>query len=255
MTPAWESDCGRVRLYLGNCHAILGSLVGIDAIITDPPYSARTHAGHDASASGHAGEGNDGARRKSLGYAAWDAVDVARFIECAKTACDGWVVCMTDHTLAPTWSKAMADAGRYVFAPLPYYAPGSRVRLSGDGPSSWTDWIVVSRTKRQLRWGTLPGGYMKAPDYGTHEYMGGKPVGLMRDLIRDYSRNGDLVCDPCMGGGTTGVAAVQIGRRFIGIETIPESFEIAKRRIQEAMGMEVRRKDGTVQKRMFAESA
>ncbi|MEH2508653.1 DNA modification methylase [Nitrobacteraceae bacterium AZCC 1564] len=58
-----------------------------------------------------------------------------------------------------------------------------------------------------------------------------KPVALMEYLIRTYSNRGDLVLDNCMGSGTTGVAALSLGRRFIGIEKDAEYFEIAKQRI------------------------
>lgn len=53
-----------------------------------------------------------------------------------------------------------------------------------------------------------------------------------------------------MGSGTTGVAAVRLGRKFIGIEKEPAYFEIAKRRIMEALGMEVSVK-GVTQRKMF----
>jgi DNA modification methylase len=58
-----------------------------------------------------------------------------------------------------------------------------------------------------------------------------KPVSLLSYLVRTYTNEGDLVLDFVMGSGTTGVACVQTGRRFIGIEIDPGYFEIAKRRI------------------------
>lgn len=61
-----------------------------------------------------------------------------------------------------------------------------------------------------------------------------KPVALMEYLIRTYTNEGDVVLDNCMGSGTTGVACVNTGRRFIGMEKEPEYFEIARRRIEEA---------------------
>jgi site-specific DNA-methyltransferase (adenine-specific) len=64
---------------------------------------------------------------------------------------------------------------------------------------------------------------------------------------------GATVLDPFMGSGTTGVAAVISGRPFIGIEIDPHSLDIAKRRIQEALGMETRGKDGSTQKRLFGQ--
>lgn len=63
-----------------------------------------------------------------------------------------------------------------------------------------------------------------------------KPVALMEYLIKTYTHPGDLVLDNCMGSGTTGVACMNLGRRFIGIEKDTEHgyFQIAERRIREA---------------------
>lgn len=61
-----------------------------------------------------------------------------------------------------------------------------------------------------------------------------KPVALMEYLIRTYTNPGDMVLDNCMGSGTTGVAAVNTNRNFIGIERDEEYFAIARKRIGEA---------------------
>lgn len=61
-----------------------------------------------------------------------------------------------------------------------------------------------------------------------------KPVTLMEYLIRTYTNEGDTVLDNCMGSGTTGVAGVNTGRNFIGIERDEKYFEIAKNRIEAA---------------------
>ena len=61
--------------------------------------------------------------------------------------------------------------------------------------------------------------------------MGGKPLWLMRSLIRDYSRPGDLICDPCAGGGTTLLSAAMENRKAIGAEMDPKHYEIARKRI------------------------
>jgi site-specific DNA-methyltransferase (adenine-specific) len=61
-----------------------------------------------------------------------------------------------------------------------------------------------------------------------------KAVSLMRWLVRLVTRKGGLVLDPFMGSGTTGIAALQEGMRFVGIERDADYIEIAKRRIAEA---------------------
>jgi DNA modification methylase len=62
-----------------------------------------------------------------------------------------------------------------------------------------------------------------------------KPVALMEYLMRTYTNPGDTVLDNCMGSGTTGVACVNTGRRFIGMEMDPEYFAIARDRILAAI--------------------
>jgi len=229
-----------VRLYCGDALAVLRSMpnASVDCVITDPPYSARTHSGHDSVTRSPAGDaGYDGSDRSGLGYAAWSPEDVATYVPEFCRVASGWVVVMTDHTLAPHICAALGCGGRYVFAPLPYYAPGSRCRLSGDGPSSWTDWIIVARTTKQLRWGTLPGGYLAQAGWnGTKQHMGGKPIQLMRALVRDYSRKGDTVLDPFMGSGTTVQAAIRESRKGVGIELDPAHYETARKRLVAATG-------------------
>lgn len=225
---------GSAELWHGDCRQVLPLLASVDAVITDPPYSRRTHAGHDAAAKGGKAEGKDDSDRAGLGYHALTPEDVAYFAGHYARVCSGWVVWMTDSDLALAVRQAMEAAGRYAFAPLPFYQPGRSVRLSGDGPSSWTDWIVVSRTKAQMKWGTLPGGYVAGPGWNDKARMGGKPTLLMQALVTDYSRVGDLVLDTHMGAGTTGVACAQTGRRFIGCEIDRATFDLACQRIEAA---------------------
>lgn len=223
-----------------------------DALIVDAPYSERTHAGHDDGtasanrmahfASTRGGQQKDRAyaarkaargatHRETLDYAAWDGEDVSAFVRAFAPSVRGWICSLTDHALAGAWEVAMVGAERYVFSPLACVESGSRVRLGGDGPSQWSTWLVTSRprTREWQSWGTLPGAYV-----GTSEkkpITGGKPLWLMRAIVGDYSRPGDLVLDPCAGGGTTLVAAVELGRRAIGCEPDAGRYAIAAKRI------------------------
>lgn len=61
-----------------------------------------------------------------------------------------------------------------------------------------------------------------------------KPVALLEYLVKTYTNEGDTVLDNCMGSGSTGVACVNTGRNFIGMELDPRYFEIAQKRINEA---------------------
>ena len=229
------------QLYAGRWQDALAQIDRVDAVICDPPYGARTHEGHDSAQSeAKPGEPRGNRERYKIGlppqrralpYDAWMPSDVRAFVASWVPRCRGWFVAFTSHDLVPAYVEALEGAGRYVFAPLPFFSPGSRVRLSGDGPSSWTCWIVVARprTVEFTRWGTLPGGYVFPPE--DCEVVGGKPLGLMRAIVRDYSRPGDLVCDPFVGSGTTLLAAVMEGRRAVGAEEKPEHYEIARKRL------------------------
>lgn len=214
------------------------ALVGrFDTLICDPPYSARTHAGHDrkVAISDH-GTANsdtfDGVHRRTLDYAALTPDDARALVAWACERVTGWHVVMTDHVLAPVFEAAWRDAGRVTFAPLVWYAPGSRVRLQGDGPACWTVQIVVSRPRSRAysKWGALPGGYSMAGERKA-AVVGAKPLALMRALVRDYSKPGDLVVDPFAGGGTTCLAALIEGRHAAGAEVDPKTHAAASARI------------------------
>ena len=223
-------EIGDATLYLGDCMDILPTLDKVDAVITDPPYSDRCHSGHDEGAN----EARDGAKRATLGYAALSLADVDRLADAYVAASDGWVCWMTDSDLAIPIRSALEKRGLCTFAPLPFFQPGRSVRLAGDGPCSWTDWIVVARTKAVRKWGTLPGGYVAGPGWNDKARMGGKPTALMELLVQHYSRAGNTVLDTHMGAGTTGVACIRNGRKFIGIEIDPAAFDIACQRIKQA---------------------
>lgn len=237
----------------------------VDAVICDCPYSERTHKGHDEGtadanrAADFASRGHGRpcdlnyakkkarlgeAHRRVINYQPWGPTDVAAFIEAWAPLARGWIVSLTDHVLAPAWEAAMLDAGRYVFAPIACVEPGSRCRMLGDGPAQWSTFAVVSRPKsgewlearhaaRKARNApcALPGAYV-AGEHGK-DVPGGKPLALMEALVRDYSEPGDLIADPCAGGGTTLLAAKLLGRSFIGSDISLDHVRIAQERLRD----------------------
>jgi site-specific DNA-methyltransferase (adenine-specific) len=227
-------------IHVGDWRSLLDVVSECDALIVDAPYSERTHAGHD---DGTAMENRqrrahkcaDATRqisdRRKINYGAWSPDDVRDFVDAWSPRTRGWLVSITDHVLIPAWSSALEAAGRYVFSPIAYVAPGSRVRLTGDGPAQWSCWIVVARPRLRefLSWGALPGAYVLPEGHGGKlPVVGGKPLWLLSRLVEDYSRPGDLVVDPCCGAGTTLVAALRSGRRAIGGDINPEHAELAR---------------------------
>lgn len=222
-----------IALHCGRWQDVLAD-VECDALITDPPYSEQTHAGMRVG-DVLTGSGNPMVRT-GVQYARWNADDARAFVDAWAPRTRGWMVVITDHWLAPPLREQMERHGRYVFAPLPFVELGKQPRLTGDGPASWTCWIVVSRpaTQAYARWGSLPGAYVPPTGIGVQSdraLKGGKPTWLMSAIVRDYSRPGDLVCDPCAGGATTLIAAATEGRRAIGSEMDPDTYAKAMKRI------------------------
>jgi len=211
----------------------LDALAGVRcrAVITDPPYGDRTHLGHNAMEQ-QTRTLTGQATRTAISYASFSPADVAAFVAWAVDACDGWICAMTSDDLAPVYRAEYERHGRYSFAPVPIIQP--RPRLVGDGPSSWAVYLMVCRprTAEFKTWGCLPGAYTSATEkHGV--VAGAKPLGLMRQIVRDYSRPGDLVVDPCAGGATTLLAAAWEGRRALGAELDADNHAAALKRIAE----------------------
>lgn len=143
-------------LRVGRWQDSLADSGAVDAIICDPPYSARTHAAVTTRTDGSNPEG------LTPTYAAWTADDVREFVLGWSTRCRGWIVALTDSELIPAYTASYRAAGRYAFAPVPIVIKGMSVRISGDGPSSWCVYAMVARpaTETFSRWGTLPGAYV-----------------------------------------------------------------------------------------------
>lgn len=226
--PGWT-------LHLGRWQDVLSDVV-CDSLITDPPYGARTHDKQQFGRRMNKSQDDPSAKwctTKGIEYAAISDGDVAEIANHWSGRCAGWICAMTSHDLVSAYTSSMEKAGRYVFAPLPCVMRAMNVRLQGDGPSNWTVWMVVARprTAEAAKWGTLPGAYV-TPSNRAVEFAGQKPMVLMRAVIRDYSRPGDLICDPYAGSGTTLLAGVAEGRRAIGAEMDSGRFDIAVKRLR-----------------------
>ena len=209
-------------LRLGRWQDVLADVGEVDAVITDPPYGVVTHDGN--------ADRIEDMGRSPLSYEAWAFGDVVELVNHWAPRCRGWMACMTSDDLTTAYRRAYDANDRADFAPVPIIQ--HRPRLSGDGPGSCAVYLMVSRPrdKRFMSWGSLPGWYRS--QVARDGVPGGKPLDLMRAIIRHYTRPGDLIVDPCAGGGTTLLAAAIEGRRAIGAEMDPETYAKAKARLE-----------------------
>lgn len=192
---------GLATLYCGDCREILPTLGRVGAVVTDPPYG--------------------------IGYAAQPIVGKGKTRSNHEKR--DWDNEIPD--LAPVLSASdlhIIWGGNYY--PLPP-TRGWLSWLKPDAPPSMSHfelaWTSIDRTSRQIS---------QSIAATNQERMGHptqKPLRVMKWCL-DFIPNAQEILDPFMGSGTTGVAAVQMGRKFIGIEREPKYFAIACRRIEDA---------------------
>lgn len=229
-----ETIAEGVTLYLGDCREILPTLGKIDAFISDPPYEAVMQKKWGVlsrnAPSSHV-------RHEDLGFDAIDHMrdDVAAAIV---AACEGWVVlfCMAEGVRA--WRDAIEAAGARYKRAMVWVKPDAMPQFNGQGPSVGhemlvTAWCGVGHSK--WNGGGRPGVFTFNKNTPGAEHPTQKPLPLMSELVRLFSFDGTTVCDPFCGSGTTGVAAVKQGRKFVGIEQSEKWFDLARKRISDAL--------------------
>lgn len=201
-----EEIIGDCRLILGDCRDVLPTIGKVDAVLTDPPYGI----GIDGQAQRINGKKSD---RKGYDFKGWDrerpeqALTIISALDCSKIV----------------WG------GNY-FADL--FQPGHK----------WLVWDKGQRIQQsdcELAYTNLKGALRVFTLNRVALMMDGaqhptqKPVALMEWCL-GFIPAAQTVLDPFMGSGTTGVACVNLGRSFIGIERDPDYFDIACKRIDEA---------------------
>ncbi len=219
-----EERIGRARLILGDCRDVLPTLQSVDHVFSDPPYgNAETHATHLSSVTLR-----DGApARQALGFEGITAEELQAHAAAWVALARRWVVftCEWKH------AHALPHLVRLGIWRKPDGAP----QFTGDRPGTGWEAVAICHRPGKKRWN---GGGRHAvwdvPKGIGDGHPTQKPVRLLSAWVADFTDNGETILDPFMGSGTTGVAAVQMGRDFIGIEREPKYFDIACRRIEEA---------------------
>ena len=198
---------GDATLYCGDCLEILPTLGKVDVVITDPPYGMVIDNGK--------------LRRmgKPVGYewhdvehagADWMAQILALDVPTVLFGANAYASKLPDHPGWIVWDK-QADG----------FAQGSPAELA------WSNCLTNLRMFR-LNYR----GFTTVNDPKFHAMQ--KPVALMEWVVGLREIPAGIILDPFAGSGTTGVACVNLGRRFIGIEIEPRYFDLACRRIEEA---------------------
>ena len=249
MIPYHSDD--RCQLYGGDALAVLASLPSgsVDAVITDPPYSSggmvrgdRANTNVKAKYSGGYGvqpthEDFTGDSRDQRAYAYWTALWLSEALRVARPG--SLCLMFTDWRQLPATTDAIQSGGWIWRGIVPWAKPSSRPMPGGFSAScEYVVWGSAGAIKRDYENGIYAPGFFRANSPRDREHLTQKPLEVMRELVQIVPEGG-TVLDPFMGSGTTGVAAMLEGRRFIGVEMVEHYAEVAKRRILTASGERV----------------
>jgi site-specific DNA-methyltransferase (adenine-specific)/modification methylase len=199
---------GDATLYLGDCLDVLPTLGKVDAVITDPPYGIAYIPYQEKAIKRDAIIGDDIDFDPALLLAIDAGVKIIWGANnfCMRMPKGGWLV----------WDKRTNEAADKIL--------GSPFELAWHSNQSK---YKIARIQH--------GGAKNADGEGVKRvHPTQKPISLMSWCI-EHSGHPQTILDPFMGSGTTGVSAIQLGRKFIGIEREPKYFDIACKRIEQAV--------------------
>lgn len=201
---------GSAELWLGDCMTILPTLGKVDAVITDPPYGINENSKKVASRGKLAAP-------TDYGHFDWDKEPAAaEIIEQIRA--------MSDH-------QAIFGGNYFYLPPSSCWLVWDKLNGKNDFADcelAWTNW---PKAVRRLQW--LWNGMIRQGNEERY-HPTQKPLEVMKWAI-ELCPKAETIVDPFMGSGTTGVAAIQLGRKFIGIEREPKYFDIACKRIEQAV--------------------
>jgi site-specific DNA-methyltransferase (adenine-specific) len=226
----YREESGRNwRLILGDCLEVMATLEPVQHVITDPPFEVEAHT----------------KARRSLK----DAIEIdfaaitpeereaaaAHFARLASR----WVIAFCQIEAVAAWrsvyEKAKLDWVRGGVWDKPNGAP----QFTGDRPGQGFECLAIAHHKGRKRWnGGGKHAVWRCPlDHragggGKQEHPTIKPTDLMLQLVEDFTDPGETILDPYAGSASTGVAALRLGRRFIGVEKNPRYFDLACERLR-----------------------
>ena len=232
---------GNAVLYLGDCIDVLPTLEKVDAVITDPPYEEEAHT-LQRRTNGRKSE--EGLYHREL---LSDPLDFPPITEEQRQTLSresarlssGWILVFCQAESVYLWKQRLLDAGAKYKRSMVWIKPDALPQMSGDRPAMGYESIVAAwggEGKSIWNGGGRRGVFTfnKSNGIGKNLHQTQKPVPLMIELVDLFSNPDETILDPFMGSGTTGVACMNLGRKFIGVEIEERYFNIACERIDQA---------------------
>lgn len=199
-----------VTLHLGDCLDFLPTIAGADVVITDPPFGTGERLRVDGEFANSRQE--------------WDVWDL------------GWLNFLDGLPVA-FFCPPQRIAGGFQYTNRLFAWVSANPIAKKDVSPRYGIQHILARGPFPVRYGL--DWFKHRSNIQTPEHPHQKPLPVMRWLVETMSEYGDTILDPFMGSGSTGVAAVQLGRNFIGIEKNRNYFKIAQKRIEAAQAQMV----------------
>jgi site-specific DNA-methyltransferase (adenine-specific) len=217
------------QLYNADCFEILKSMSNksVDHIITDPPYSERVHVG--------ARGGNEAKKtihqaNSLIDFKFISEADFLKFCDEALRITKRWIVLTCNYLYIAKAEEMGLPVVRFGI----WVKPNASPQFTGDRPGTGWEGVAILHNEGKKKWNN--GGHhavwIHNTETGLHPTQ--KPLGLVKQWVEQFTDPGETILDPFMGSGTTGTAALEMGRKFIGIELDSKYYKIAEKRIQAA---------------------
>lgn len=208
-------------------------------VITDPPFEAEAHT-LQRRAKREGGLMNP----KPLSFSALTEPDRVFVSEQFARMTQRWALAFCQVEAVNRWSETLVRAGMNTKRIGVWVKPDAMPQFSGDRPGMGYESIVFAHAPGRSRWNG--GGRVAVFTHnknsgGKHDHETQKPLPLMLELVELFTDPDEVILDPFAGSGTTGVACLRLGRRFIGIEKDEKYAAIARERLAaESQGLSLR---------------
>lgn len=222
-----------ITLYHADCRDLMADMPdrSVDAVITDPPYSDRTHE-MTRSNSGRAREHGNRVLSGTFGFDSITETDLRDVLTRCGEISRGWVIASLDYHHAFAFD-ANPPAGLRLLRIGVWLKKNPNPQISGDRPAQgWEAIAYFHRTDTRPKWnggGKAANYYLASAQREGHPTA--KPLEMIADLVRLFTNPGDTILDPFAGSGTTLRAAKDEGRRAIGIEVDERYCELITKRL------------------------
>lgn len=226
-----QTNIGNCTLYLADCMDVLPIIGKVSHVITDPPYEKEAHSAMRRT--------NNSIKLNVNDIINFSAIDentrnyIAQF--CAKN-CAGWALMFCQVEAVHLWRNALENFCAKYKRTMVWVKPDSSPQFNGQCPAQGYESIVSAwcgKTVSKWNGGGRRGVFThncNSNRFGGHPTE--KPISLMDELISLFTNSLDIVFDPFMGIGTTAIACINSGRKFIGVERDSKYFDLACKRIE-----------------------